>query len=117
MKNLFVGNLPFSTTEEALRILFAQFGQVQRVRIMTDRVTQRSRGFAFVEMSQDEAAQKAIAALNGRDFEGRALKVNDALPNPERSGRSSSPRSWGDKRSDSPKGYRESVRQPYEPRW
>jgi RNA recognition motif-containing protein len=85
MKNLYVGNLPFDTTEDALRDLFAPFGEVQQIRIMTDRDTGRSRGFAFVEMAQDDDAEKAIAALNGRDFGGRALTINEARPRPERS--------------------------------
>jgi cold-inducible RNA-binding protein len=86
MKNLFVGNLTFNTTEDALRGLFSPFGEVQQVRIMTDRDTGKSRGFAFVEMVQDDDAAKAIAALNGKEFEGRALTINEARPRPERSG-------------------------------
>src|ERR1700681_3599283 len=86
MKNLFVGNLPFSSNEDNLRTLFAQFGEVSQVKIMTDRDTGKPRGFAFIEMTQDEDAAKAIAALNGKDFEGRALTVNEARPKPERSG-------------------------------
>jgi len=86
MKNLFVGNLPFGTTEDALREHFAPYGEVQQVRIMTDRDTGKSRGFAFVEMAQDEDAAKAITALSGQDFGGRALTINEARPRPERSG-------------------------------
>jgi cold-inducible RNA-binding protein len=86
MKKLFVGNLPFSATEDGLRDLFAPFGEVQQIRIMTDRDTGKSRGFAFVEMAQDEDATKAIDALSGKDFGGRALTVNEARPKPERSG-------------------------------
>jgi cold-inducible RNA-binding protein len=86
MKNLFVGNLTFDTTEDALRDLFGPFGEVQAVRIMTDRDTGKSRGFAFVEMVQDDDAAKAIAALNGKDFGGRALTINVARHRPERSG-------------------------------
>jgi cold-inducible RNA-binding protein len=86
MKNIFVGNLPFSSTEDALRTLFAPFGDVQQVKIMTDRDTGKPRGFGFVEMTQDEDAAKAIAALNGKEFEGRALTVNEARPKPERTG-------------------------------
>ena len=92
MKNIFVGNLPFSATEDALRDLFSPLGEVQQVRIMTDRDTGKSRGFAFVEMLQDEDAAKAIAALNGKDFDGRALTINEARPKPARSG---GPRSGG----------------------
>lgn len=86
MKNLFVGNLPYSATEDELRELFAPFGEVAAVRIMTDRATGKPRGFAFVEMAQDDDAEKAIAAINGKDFGGRALTVNEARPRPERSG-------------------------------
>ena len=85
MKNLFVGNLAFDTTEDALRELFSPLGEVAQVRIMTDRDTGKSRGFAFVEMVQDEDAAKAIAALNGKEFGGRALTINEARPKPERS--------------------------------
>jgi len=83
MKNLFVGNLSFQTTESELQALFEQFGEITRVQIMTDRDTGRSRGFAFVEMTSDEAAAKAIEALNGKDLGGRALNVNEARPKPE----------------------------------
>jgi RNA recognition motif-containing protein len=86
MKNLFVGNLTFDTTEDSLRELFAPLGEVQQVRIMTDRDTGKSRGFAFVEMANDEDAAKAIAALNGKELGGRALTINEARPRPERSG-------------------------------
>jgi len=86
MKNLFVGNLPFTATEDELRGLFSAFGEVQQVRIMTDRDTGRSRGFAFVEMPDDEAAAKAVNDLNGKDFNGRALTINEARPKPERRG-------------------------------
>ena len=85
MKNIFVGNLTFDTTEDALRELFSPLGEVQQIRIMTDRDTGKSRGFAFVEMAQDEDATKAIAALNGKELGGRALTVNEARPRPERS--------------------------------
>jgi len=86
MKNLFVGNLPFTATEDELRDLFSAFGEVQQVRIMTDRDTGRSRGFAFVEITDDEAAEKAVAELNGKDFGGRPLTINEARPKPERRG-------------------------------
>ena len=86
MKNLFVGNLPFSATEDELRDLFSAFGEIQQVRIMTDRDTGRSRGFAFVEIADDEAAAKAISDLNGKELGGRALTVNEARPKPESRG-------------------------------
>jgi RNA recognition motif-containing protein len=101
MKNIFVGNLPFSATEDALRDLFSPLGELQQVRIMTDRDTGKSRGFAFVEMVQDEEAAKAIATLNGKDFGGRALTINEARPKPARSGgfRSSRGGGYGEPRS------------------
>ena len=121
MKNLFVGNLPFSSTEDALRTLFSQFGEVQQVKIMTDRDTGKPRGFVFVEMTQDEDASKAIAALNGKEFEGRALTVNEARPKPERSGgggyRPGGGGGHGGKRRGGQDDYRGSARQPREPRW
>ena len=86
MKNIFVGNLNFNTSEDELRQLFEAYGQVDRVSIMTDRDTGRSRGFGFVEMSSSEDGEKAIAALNGSQVGGRTLNVNEARPKPERSG-------------------------------
>jgi len=86
MKNLFVGNLPFAATEDELRDLFGAFGEVQQVRIMTDRDTGKSRGFGFVEMTDDDAAAKAITQLNGKELGGRALTINEARPKPERRG-------------------------------
>jgi cold-inducible RNA-binding protein len=86
LKNIFVGNLDFNTSEEELRQLFEVHGQVDRVSIMTDRDTGRSRGFGFVEMASAEDGEKAIAALNGSQVGGRTLNVNEARPKPERSG-------------------------------
>lgn len=83
MKNIFVGNLDFSTTESELRSLFASYGTVDRVSIVTDRDTGRSRGFGFVEMSVNAEGQNAISELDGREWNGRALKVNEALPKGE----------------------------------
>lgn len=77
-KRVFVGNLPFSATEDQLRQLFSQHGEVTAVEIIKDRFTERSRGFAFVEMATDEAAAAAIAALNQHDLDGRPLTVNEA---------------------------------------
>jgi cold-inducible RNA-binding protein len=86
LKNIFVGNLDFNTSEDELRQLFEAYGQVDRVAIMTDRDTGRSRGFGFVEMASAEDGEKAIAALNGSQVGGRTLNVNEARPKPERSG-------------------------------
>jgi len=77
MKSIYVGNLPFSATEDELRDLFAEFGSVDSARVMTDRETGRPRGFGFVKMGDAEALA-AIKALNGKDFGGRALRVNEA---------------------------------------
>jgi cold-inducible RNA-binding protein len=86
MKNIFVGNLSFNTSEEELRKMFEAFGQVDRVSIMTDRDTGRSRGFGFVEMTSNDDGEKAITALNGSQAGGRTLNVNEARPKPERVG-------------------------------
>ena len=82
MKNIFVGNLAFTTTEEQLRNIFEQFGTVDRAAILTDRDTGKSRGFGFVEMPNAEEAERAINGLNGSDFMGRELNVNEARPKP-----------------------------------
>lgn len=86
MKNIFVGNLDFGATEDQLRSLFENYGTVDRVSVLTDRETGRSRGFAFVEMSNAEESERAISALNGHTLGGRALNVNEAKPREERSG-------------------------------
>jgi cold-inducible RNA-binding protein len=86
VKNIFVGNLSFNTNEDELRQLFEPFGQVDRVSIMTDRDTGRSRGFGFVEMASNEDGEKAITALNGSSVGGRTVNVNEARPKTERSG-------------------------------
>jgi len=80
VKNIFVGNLAFSATESGIRAMFERYGTVDRVNLVTDRDTGRARGFAFVEMSNTEEADRAIAGLNGTDFEGRTLNVNEARP-------------------------------------
>ena len=84
MTKLFVGNLSFDTTEDSLRALFTQHGTVESVKIISDRDTGRPRGFGFIEMSNSDAS-RAMQALNGKDFEGRSLKVNEAQER-ERSG-------------------------------
>jgi RNA recognition motif-containing protein len=83
---IYVGNLSFNSTEQDLEDMFGEFGTVQSVKIIEDRETGRSRGFAFVEMSSDEEAQSAIAGLNGREIDGRALTINEAKPQEERGG-------------------------------
>ena len=117
MKNLFVGNMSFQTTEDDLRALFEPFGQITRIHIATDRETGRARGFAFVEMANDEEAAKAITALDGKEVGGRNLKVNEARPKGEgrgpRGGGGGGRGGGGSSRDD----YRGSARQPREPRW
>ena len=81
-KNLYVGNLPFGTTTDDLRDLFAQYGNVKSSQVVMDRETGRSRGFGFVEMN--DGAEAAIEALNGKDFQGRSLAVNEVRPREER---------------------------------
>ena len=86
MKNIFVGNLNFDAAETSVRAMFERYGSVDRVNLVTDRDTGRSRGFAFVEMRNAEEADRAIAGLNGADFEGRALNVNEARPKVNKGG-------------------------------
>jgi len=83
MKSIYVGNLPFSATEDEVRDLFAEHGEVQSVRLMTDRETGRARGFGFVQMDAGDA-DAAIRALDGKEFGGRSLRINEAQPRPER---------------------------------
>ena len=80
LKNIFVGTLDFGATESSIRALFESYGTVDRVNLVTDRDTGRSRGFAFVEMTDASQADQAIAALNGYQLDGRALNVNEARP-------------------------------------
>ena len=97
MSKIYIGNMPFSVTDSDLNAMFAKHGAVTSVNIITDKFSNRPRGFAFVEMETEEAAQKAIAELNGTQLEGRALVVNQAKPREERSNRSfgeRSNRSW-----------------------
>jgi cold-inducible RNA-binding protein len=128
MKSLFVGNMSFQTTESELRELFAPFGQVTRVHMAMDRETGRARGFAFIEMPNDAEAAAAMTALDGKEVGGRNLKVNEARPKGE-GGPPRGPRNFGggggggrgkggggrDRFSN--EDYRESARQPREPRW
>ena len=107
MKKIFVGNFSFSLSEDQLRSLFTPFGAVESATVVTDRATGRSRGFGFVEMPNNDEAEKAIAGLNGKDSGGRALTVNEARPKMDRGGRS------GGSRDD----YTGHARQPREPRW
>ena len=85
-KKLYVGGLPFSVTEEQLKTLFESHGTVDSAKVVTDRYTDRSRGFGFVEMSTEQEAEQAIQALNGTELEGRSLTVNESRPREDRSG-------------------------------
>ena len=89
MKNIYVGNLSFEATEDQVRSLFEAYGAVEKVNVITDRDTGQPRGFAFVEMLDDDAASKAIEALNGTNLSGRNLNINEARPKADR------PRSGG----------------------
>ena len=82
MTNIFVGNLSYQTTQEDLQAAFEAYGAVERVNIVTDRATGQPRGFAFVEMTDSQAAQNAISQLNGAELRGRAMNVNEARPKP-----------------------------------
>lgn len=84
MKNIFVGNLSFGATEDAVRSMFEAYGAVDKVSLITDRDTGQPRGFGFVEMSNNAEADRAIAELNGRELDGRALNVNEARPKADR---------------------------------
>jgi RNA recognition motif-containing protein len=86
VKNIFVGNLSFDATEDAVRTMFEAYGTVDRVNVVTDRDTGRARGFGFVEMSVNADADRAIAALNGKELDGRALNINEARPKEDRGG-------------------------------
>ncbi len=119
MKNLYVGNLPHSTTESELRGVFEAHGAVERVSIVTDRETGQARGFAFVEMTNPAEADKAVAALHGSELGGRALKINEAKPKTDkpRSGGGGGKRLGGGGGGGSRDDYQGHARQPREPRW
>ena len=116
MKNIFVGNLDFAATESSIRAMFEPYGSVERVSLITDRDTGRSRGFAFVEMTDGGEAERAIAALNESDMGGRKLNVNEARPKSEGGGGGgggfrSGPRGGGGSGGGGGRGPRR------EPRW
>src|SRR5437016_4818615 len=122
MKKIFVGNFPFSMTEDELRSMFEPYGKVDSASVVTDRDTGRSRGFGFVEMPDNGEADRAITALNGQDSGGRSLTVNEARPKTGGGGGGGGPRGGprggrggggGGGRDD----YRGHPRQPREPRW
>ena len=85
--NIYVGNLPYSVDDQELQEMFEGFGEVSSARVINDRFSGRSKGFGFVEMSDDDSAKKAMDELNGSDCQGRALRVNEARPREDRGGR------------------------------
>jgi cold-inducible RNA-binding protein len=85
-RKLYIGNLPYSATEAALTTKFSEHGRVESAKLITDRDTGQSKGFAFIEMSSDAEANAAISALNGADYEGRPMKVNEAKPQEKKAG-------------------------------
>lgn len=109
MKKIYVGNFSFNMTEEELRSMFEPYGNVESATLVTDRDTGRSRGFGFVAMSIDEEAEKAMAALNGKESGGRALTVNEARPQ--------APRSGGGGFRNKSRGREGNGRPRREPRW
>ena len=114
MKSVYIGNLPHSSTETEVRDLFEAHGAVEKITLVTDRDTGRSRGFGFVEMTNASEADKAIAALNGTDLGGRALIINEAKPKSEHSRGGGRFGGGGGRGRDD---YRGHPRQPREPRW
>ena len=102
-KRLYVGNLTYNTTDDGLRQLFEQHGSVTSAQVIMDRDTGRSKGFGFVEMGSDQEAKAAIAALNGKEVDGRALTVNEAKPREDRGGGGG--RGYGGGRGGSGGGY------------
>lgn len=114
MKKIYVGNFSFHTTEPELRAMFEPFGAIDSASVVTDRDTGRSRGFGFVEMPNDDEAEKAMAALNGKDSGGRALTVNEARPQAPRSGFGGG---GGRGRGNDRGGHDRGPRQRREPRW
>jgi len=101
--NIFVGNLSYSTTEDALRALFAEHGEVSSAKVITDRATGRSKGFGFVEMTDDDEGRQAISALNGTQVDGRPLRVDEARPRedrPDRPSREEGNDGWSGDRKD-----------------
>lgn len=105
--DIYVGNLAYATTDDGLRAAFAAFGEVTSARVVTDRMTGRSKGFGFVEMPNAEEANAAVAALNGTDLDGRTIRANESQPKPEGERRGGYGRGYGERRGgygDRPRG-------------
>jgi cold-inducible RNA-binding protein len=86
MRKMYVGNIPYNATEEDLRELFSEYGEIESLKIMKDQFTDRSKGFGFIEMTDENDAKKAMATLNGKDFKGKSLTVAEARPQQKRQG-------------------------------
>ena len=86
MRKMYVGNIPYDATEEDLRNLFAEYGEIESLKIIQDKYTGRSRGFGFIEMTEEKDAREAIEKLNGKDFMEKTLKVSEARPQQKRGG-------------------------------
>ena len=86
MKKMYVGNIPYNASEEDLKDLFSEYGEIESLKIMKDQFTDRSKGFGFIEMVNEEDAKKAIATLNGKEFKGKSLTVAEARPQQKRQG-------------------------------
>jgi len=86
MRKMYVGNIPYNATEEDLKQLFSEYGEIESLKIMKDQFTDRSKGFGFIEMANENDAKKAIATLNGKDFKGKSLTVAEARPQQKRQG-------------------------------
>jgi RNA recognition motif-containing protein len=105
--NIFISNLSFRVKNEDLKQIFEEYGEVSSAKVITDKLTGRSRGFGFVEMNRDEEAQAAIEELNGADFDGKVISVSEARPRPEgEQRRSGGNRSFGNRGGDGERGYR-----------
>lgn len=117
MKKIFVGNLDFGATEETVRALFEPYGTIESVSLITDRETGRSRGFAFVEMSDSNQAEAAINALNGTNISGRTLNINEARPKTERGDRPFGGGGGGGRPGGGGGGGRGGPQKRREPRW
>jgi len=86
MRKMYVGNIPYNATEEDLKQLFSEYGEIESLKIMKDQFTDRPKGFGFIEMANENDAKKAIATLNGKDFKGKSLTVAEARPQQKRQG-------------------------------
>jgi len=118
--NIFAGSLPYQLQEADLKNLFEAYGEVSSVKLIIDRETGRSKGYGFIEMPDDEVAQKAISGLNGMQISGRAIAVSQAeerKSNDRRGGFSGGGNRGGNRERFSNEDYREAARQPREPRW